>query len=354
LRAAERYGGDPAEPLPGPKEDAVKTALLLPTVSLGALLALQELATRYEPERAVRVTSELHIEVETQRESLRDGQPSERGGGSSSSSDTRKSAHIDRYVACADGRPTKVRRTFESAAGDVEFSFGEESMATSLETPFDGVAVEIDVDEDGELSHSVAEGSDPGQESLEKLRPELAVDALLPSGAVEEGGTWELEGPDIVRALGLDLTDVLFRRPEPEEGAAGGGPGGGGRGRGGMRGGGRGLGLRQLAEAEWSGKATYKGEAEREGVRCAVIALELECERESEDENGSSSLEAKLAGELYVALEARRPVALSVEGSLRAESESEREREGVVFETRSQSEGTFKLAYSVSETAFQE
>jgi hypothetical protein len=333
----------------------VKTAVLLPLVSVGALLALQELATRYEPEHAVRVVSETKLEIESSTQMTRDGQPLEgRGGGNSTLSETRKSTHVDRYVACAEGKPTKVRRTFESTEGEVEFSSGDNSRATSLESPFGGVTVEIDADEDGELSHKVVEGSDPGQEALEKLRPELALDALLPSSAIEEGGSWELEGPAIARALGFDLVDVLFKRPEPEEGAGGGGGPGGGRGggRGGMRGGG--MGLRQLAEAEWSGKATFKGEAEREGVRCGVIALEIEGESQSDGEMGSSSSEAKLSGELYFALEARRPVALELEGTLHSEMDSEREREGVVTEIHRESDGSFKLTCTVSETAFQE
>jgi hypothetical protein len=342
-------------PRPAAKEDPVKTAVLLPFLSLGALVALQELDSRYEPEHAVRVVSEMKLELESKMQMTRDGQPVEgRGGGNSTSSDTRKSAHVDRYVACADGKPSKVRRSFESAQGDVEFSFGDNSQAISLESPFDGVTVEIDADEGGELSHKVVEGSDPGQEALEKLRPELALDALLPTSAVEEGGSWELEGPAIARALGFDLADVLFKRPEPEEGAGGGGGPGGGRGggRGGMRGGGGGL--RTLTEAQWSGKATYKGEAEREGVRCGVIALEIEGESQNDGEMGSSSSEAKLSGDLYFALEAHRPVALELEGTLHSEMDSEREREGVVTEMHRETDGSFKLTCTVSETAFQE
>ena len=332
----------------------MKTAVLFPVLSLAALCAFQELSTRYEPEHAVRVTSAMHLELESSMQMLRDGQPVEgRGGGMGGpSSDTRKSAHVDRYLACADGKPTKVRRTFESAEGEVETQRQGETQATSLESPFDGVVVEIEADEGGELSHKVVEGSDPGQEAIEKLRPELALDGLLPAGAVEEGGTWTLEGTAIAHALGFDLSDVMFRRPETEEGA-GGGQGGGGRG---GRGGGRGFnfGMRQLTGAEWTGKATYKGESDRDGVRCALIALEIEGESQSDDEMGSRSFEAKLTGELYVALDAHRPVALELEGEVQGESDSEREREGVVTEVHSESKGTFKLTCSVADAAFAE
>ena len=335
----------------------MKTAVLFPVLSLAALCAYQELATRYEPEHAVRVISELKLELESTMKMTRDGQPVEgRGGGfGGPSSDTRKSTHVDRYLACADGKPTKVRRTFESAEGEMEFQRMGETQTTSLESPFDGVVVEITADEGGELSHKVVEGSDPGQESIEKLRPELDLDALLPSTKIEEGGTWTLEGPAIAHALGFDLTEAMFRRPESEEGGGGGGPGGGG-GRGGRGGGGRGFGggMRQLTGAEWSGKATYKGESDHDGVKCALIALELEGQSKSDDEMGSRSFEAKLTGELYVALEARRPVALELEGDVSGESDSEREREGVVTEMHSESKGSLKITCTVAETAFQE
>lgn len=333
----------------------MKTAVLSLVLSLGALAAYQELASRYEPQRAVRVASEMRLELESTSQMLRDGQPVEggRGGMGGASSDARKSAHLDRYLACADGRPTKVRRTFESAEGELEFQRGGEPMSLALESPFDGVVVEIEADEEGELAHKVVEGSDPGQEAIELLRPELALDGLLPSSPVEEGDTWSLEGAAIARALGFDLADVIFRRPEAEEGAGGGGQGGGRGGRGGGRGFGGG-GLRQLTGAEWSGKATYKGEAERDGVRCARISLEIEGESQTDDEMGSRSFEAKLSGELFVALEAHRPVALEVEGEVSGESDFEREREGVVIETHSESKGSFKLTCTIAEAAFEE
>jgi len=69
---------------------------------------------------------------------------------------------------------------------------------------------------------------------------------------------------------------------------------------------------------------------------------------------GSRSFEAKLTGELYVALEGRRPVALVLEGDVQGESDSERERDGVVTEMHSESKGSFKMTCSVAEAAFEE
>lgn len=335
----------------------MKTAVLLPTLTLAAGLAGQELATRYQAERALRVSSETTLKMETTRlEMLRDGEPVEaRGGfGGGGSTETRRCVHVDRFMACADGQPTQVRRTWETTEGEVEMDFGGESRGLVLESPFEGLTVEIKSDEDGELSYEVVEGSDPGQEALERLRPQLAPDALLPSGAVEEGDSWDVDQSAIQRALGLDLAEVLFKRPDPGEGGGPGGGGGGGRGgRGGFRGGG-GSATAMLGGAEWTGKATYKGEADRDGVRCAVIAIELEAESETDGEGMTSTFEAKLEGELLFALENRLPVAFALEGSLRSEMDSERERQGSVIETHRESEGTFKLSYRVEAAAYEE
>ena len=332
----------------------MKTVALLPVAALALALPPQELSTRYQPERALRVTSETTLSMETTRsEFLRDGEPVEgRGGfGGGGSSETRKTVHVDRYLDCVEGRPTRMRRSWQEADAETEMNFGDQSRGFALESPFEDVVVEITSDEDGELSYEVVEGSDPGQEALERLRPALALDALLPSGEVAEGDSWDLEGEAIARGLGLDLADVLFARPDPGEGG-GGGRGGGRGGRGGMRGGGGGLG--QLARAEWSGQATFKGTGDREGVACAVIGLELEASSEMDGEGMTSVFEAELSGELYVALEGRRPVALELEGSLRSEMDSERERNGVVMESHRESEGTFELTCLVEETDFEE
>jgi hypothetical protein len=332
----------------------VKTTALLCAAALAVSLPPAELATRYEAEQAVRVTTGWTLAMETTAsEFLRDGEPIEgRGGfGGGGREETRRSVHVDRWLACADGRPTRVRRSWQEVEGDLEMDWGGESRGFALESPFEDVAVEVARDEDGELSWEVVEGSDPGQEALEPLRPELAVDALLPRGEVEQGETWDLEPEAIARTLGLDLADVLFQRPDPGDGGGGGRGGRGGRG-GGMRGGGSTLG--QLAGAEWSGQATYAGEVDYEGTRCALIEIELEAESESDGEGMTRSFEAELEGKLYVDLEARRPLALDVEGDLATEMDSERERQGVLIEMHRAEEGRFELAYRVEAASSEE
>jgi hypothetical protein len=330
----------------------VKTPALLCAAALAASLAPAELATRYEAEKAVRVTCETTLSMETTAsEFLRDGEPIEGRGGSGGGGreEARRSVHVDRWLDCADGRPARVRRSWQEVEGDLEMDFGGESRGFALESPFEDVAVEIGRDEDGDLSWEVVEGSDPGQEGLERLRPELALDALLPYGEVAEGDSWDLEAEAIARALGLDLADVLLRRPDPGEGQGGGGRGGRG---GGRRGGGSSLG--QLAGAEWTGKASFEGEVEFEGTRCALIELELEAESEMDGEGMTRTFEAELEGRLYVDLEARRPLALEVEGDLRTEMDSERERQGMLIEMHREEEGRFELACRVEATGFEE
>ena len=331
----------------------MNTPVLLSALVLTTLGAGQELTTRYEPERALRVSCETKLSTETRMEMLRDGEPvGGRGGGDGTSTETRRSVHVDRYLACADGKPARVRRTWEHAEGEAEMVFGDQTRGVTLESPFEDLTVEIARDEDGDLSHEVVEGSDPGQEGLDLLQPQLALDALLRAGELEEGDSWDLEPEAIAHALGLDIAEAMYRRPEPEGGE---GRGGGGRGgRGGMRGGG-GSAMGQLASAEWSGKATYTGQDDRGGVRCAVIAIELAAQSDLEGEGLSGSFEVELEGTLYVALEARRPVAFEVEGSVRSESDSEREgRDGGVIEMHRESEGSFTLTVTVETAPFEE
>jgi hypothetical protein len=326
----------------------VKTALLLSAVVFCGLSADQDLATRYAAQKALRVetTTKLALEV-TAMQMTRDGEPVEgRGGAGGGSSSTHRSVVIDRYLEVAGDRPAKVQRGFEELEGESTATFGGEERSQALESDFDGLLIELTQDESGEVSVEVVEGSGPDSEVLAKLTPELALDALLPKDPAAEEATWTLDAPALRRALGFEIP--LFKRPEPEEG---GGQGGGRRG---------GFGRRgppveqQLATAEWSGKATFKGLEDFEGTSCGVIALEIGAEGESDDGEGSvSSFEAKLEGHLYVDVANRRPLALVLEGTLSTESDTVREREGSTMEIHRASQGTLEHRVKVAETAFE-
>lgn len=309
----------------------------------------RELATQYAAETALRVESKLELAMETKAMSmLRDGEPVEgRGMGGGGSQTTLRSVVVDRCAEVASGAPSRLRRSWVELEGEVSMSMGGEDRSMTLESDFADVVVELARDEDGEISAELVEGSGPAVEVLAHLRPELALDAFLPAGAVAEGAEWALDSAAVKRGLGLDVT--LFRRPEGESG--GGGPGGGRRG-GGF--GGRGGSVEgMLAAAEWSGRATFAAVEEFEGVECVRIALALEGENETDEESMSSSFEARLEGSLWFDVAARRPVGVDLDGTLASEMDMTREREGSVTEIRRESAGTYAQRVRVAAASWE-
>jgi len=325
----------------------MKSAALL-LCALVTLSAEVDVATRYAAQSALRVETRIEIEMETTAMSmLRDGEPVEgRGFGGGGSKLELSSTLVDRYLEVAGGAPTRVRRQWSDLEGATTFSMGGEDRSLALESDFEDLLVELVRDEDGELSVEAVEGSGPAVEVLARLRPELALDAFLPTGAVADGAEWSLDSAAVLRGLGLDV--ALFRRPEGE---AGGAAGGGRRGGfGGSRGGST---EAQLAAAEWSGRATLAGLEIFEGVECARITLVLEGESETDEDSSSSSFAAKLEGALWFDLAAHRPVGLDLEGKLSSEMDSTREREGSVTEIHRESAGTCSLRVRVRSTPYE-
>ncbi len=306
--------------------------LRITTVLVASAFGLQQLSTDYPTGRALRVSSDLEFTSET-TEMVRDGEPITdfRGGGERS--ERRRVQFVDTVLANDDGA-LRVERAFEDVTGISESTFGENERSEEEESPFDGIVVELVRDEDGDVEFEVTEGSAPEDEALEALRPELALDALLPPEGTELDGTWDLDDATLRRALGLDVDAHLFPRDEDDED-------------GGRRGRGRGAsGLRSLAEATWEGTATLAAlDAEQDGVLCARIALEIRGEGELPDppaggrggrrersfepapgrpERIDGSFEFELRGEFLFALEGRHPLLLELAGDYRSERDFER------------------------------
>lgn len=333
----------------------MKTAALVLAALGGSLVSARELSTEYTADRALRVETTTSFRLEpTVTEMLRDGEPIEGRGGGGGSKGSHSSVVVERYLECAAGRPLRVRRSYESVAGETERSMRGEPVSESIDSPFDGVTVEISSDEDGEVTAEVVEGSGPEDDALEALRPALTLDALLPGEDVEAGATWDLSPEAIRHALGLDLAAAMY--PRPERGGGGGERRGGGGGRGGWRGMGGGSIAQQLAGAEWSGTARLNEDLEEhEGTNCAVVAVVLEGSYENDEMEGvSSSFSVELEGLLHVAVDGRRPVLFEIEGPIATELDMEREREGTLMEIHRESEGMFSLRVAISDTPFED
>ena len=330
------------------------------------LLGGHSLSTDYEP-RTLRIESTAIFEMETTLfEMTVDGEPVEASfGGGSASEEARRVVRIDRFLESADGRPTLVRRTFETVETESIRSFGENTREESSQGPLAGLVLELSVHADGEVEVEILEGETPDDESLlEDLVLTLTLDAFLPAAEVDLGESWTLESDAIVHALGLAIDRKLFPEPERAEG-------GEGRGRRGRRGGGSAV--RLFQQGGWDGQATLEAtDEEHEGEPCAVIKIELECSGELPEPSFGgfggrgrwfspvfeppfavveSTFEVELEGRLIFSTESRRPIRLELEGDLFTERELERDREGATVVIRTAQDGIFALDVEIEEVA---
>ena len=328
-----------------------------------------DLATDYESERILRIETVATLEMETVDFSMeRNGEPVEASAGSDATSEeSRKVVQFDQILASEEGRPTKVRRTFDFLEGTLSATFGERQMDRESDCPLEGVSVEFTLDE-GDVAAEVVEG-EADEELLQGHSLALALDALLPDDEVEEGDSWELESEAIARALGLDVAPLLFRRSE-DDGGGGRGGGGGGRRRGRMGGGGA---LPSLTHVEWEGEASLSSTSvDRDGVACAAIELQIEGSGEIPEPEGGfgrgrdraprstywpgsprlrneNSISVEMEGTLYVALEFKRPLSLGLRGEVSTLREMERESDEFSMSMSSSREGSFEYEVTISE-----
>ena len=346
------------------------TLALAGALGLGAHLASSDLSTEYRAERGFALEATFELQLETVDQSMTvDGEPVEGrgGGGGGASEETRRVVFRDRVLQVADGAPVQVRRSFEAAEGEGLIEAGERELELPVESPFGGLVLEL-TDEDGSVQVEVVEGDEPDAASLEGHRLALPLDALLPEDASEVGDTWSLDSEAVKTALLLDLQPRLFPRPEREPRAEGEGRGGGGRGRGGAgRGGGSAFGL--LANADFEGEAELLA-LDEEGDDGPVARVRLEAtasgevepnaEREGRGGAGGggrggrggtseTTYEIELEGELVFSLATRRPVSLTVEGSVGRSTERSFDRGERVMEMSREDSGSFSVEVVVTE-----
>jgi hypothetical protein len=337
-----------------------------------------ELGTDYEQERSLRIETHLSLELETVDFSMtRNGEPVEASfGADATSEEERHIVQLDHIQAGTKGRPTHVRRTFDTLEGTASMTFGENELDSEAECPLEGVVLDLIVDEEDELSLEIVDG-EADDEWLVGHRPELALDALLPQDEVAEGDSWDLESESIARALGIDVAPVLFQRAEPEEGEGGGGRRGGRFGGGGS--------LESLSHIEWEGEATLTAASvDRDGVACAEIEISIEGtgdvpqpeggfgggrRRMPRDTRGTAvalvasavpavfavpvqgenTISVKLEGTLYFALEARRPLSMHLRGEVETERNMERSNGDFSMSMYSLREGVLEYEITIKD-----
>ena len=123
----------------------------------------------------------------------------------------------DEYRAVADGRPTKLLRTYEEFAGWYVDPEGEEQRESNDEVLDAAILFAWDAEEES-YALSFEEG-DLDDEDLEGLAEDLDLRALLPDGPVEEGASWDVAGPDLLGVLlaGVDVPGVLAEAEADDE-----------------------------------------------------------------------------------------------------------------------------------------
>lgn len=325
------------------------------------------LSTDYA-ERSFRVEVTTTLETEATSSIERNGEPMEgRGGGDRTSEMRRELVMIDEVLATEDGRPTVVRRTFDTLEGSTSFQFGDRYGESQNDTPLAGSILEIR-DEDGEVVVEMVEGDQVDDTLLEGHLPTLSLDALLPEDSVEVGDSWELDSEAVLRSLGFDVATKLYAAPEREEGGEG---RGGRRGRGAGGGGQRGGGAQMLfTTCDWDATATLSSETEEiDGLLCQVVEIEMKGEGElPEREPGAgdgrrggrafslsptanvleNAHEIELEGQLFFSVEDKRPVLFRIGGTLHQESEIERSRGDMNMRIETTQDGTFEHTVRVS------
>lgn len=214
---------------------------------------------------------------------------------------------VDRYVTVGDGRPEQLERLFESASSkSAERAHSDESdseQETERESELAGLTVTFTWDAEGE--EFVAAFKDKGGEAawLEGLREDADLRRFLPSAAIEEDATWEVEllaFDDLISPGGnlvMKSSDGDERDVDEDQ-------------------------LRENLEGQISAK--FAGKREVDGAQLDVIEIEIDVRthgdvEEDEDSEGGErtrafEIEQKLSGELLWASELGHAHSLVLEG----------------------------------------
>jgi hypothetical protein len=178
---------------------------------------------------------------------------------------TERIAVTDTLESVEDGRPTVLLRHFDELSQENVDTFEGEDQTTEHESPLEGRSVRFSWDADEErYGVEAADEGDLDEELAAWLAEDLDLRLVLPPGEVEPGDEWELE-PELYLAFmwPSGLLDFHPEGAEPSEDD-------------------RGPSRQTIERLEGGGTARLEEVREEDGVRVAVIHVELEITTGSE------------------------------------------------------------------------
>lgn len=238
----------------------------------------------------------------------------------------------DTFLAMAGERPGKLKRTFDSIDSNGSFAMememmpgGGQTMNVTASSELEGKTVLFSLDgeeSDYEVSWHESEGDD---ELLEGLSEDMDLRALLPTGAVSEGDTWDIDTSTLVSVLAPGGNLALVPEMDEDMGMPG---------MGNMN-----QGLDQMLGEMLEGTASgvFKGTREVDGVNVAVIGITIDIDssndmteivreqlEEMPEEMGELSVEymdaeveIEVEGTLFWNLSGKHAHSLDLSGSMR-------------------------------------
>jgi hypothetical protein len=266
---------------------------LLACAFLALIISTREnvLELEYAPEEGSTLRRTFVAEAEFELTDLTasvDGEALERGDELPPYS-TRFTEHIavlDRLERVVDGRAHEFTRTFEKLLQENGEAFGEDESESELESPLEGLTVRFRYDEDGERYRVEADESDELDEGLlDALAADMDLLLLLPGREVEVGDEWDV-APELYLAF-MWPSGLLDFHAEGEE----------------VGGDERAMSLQTIERLAGTGSARLDELREEDGVRVAVIHLELEITTGSERELPASEEEERPALAIEVEIE---------------------------------------------------
>ena len=189
----------------------------------------------------------------------------------------------DELAEVQHGRPTDLVRTFDELLQEASFYIADEERETTSLSELEGRTVRFLWDDEDEVY--IAETSDDeddiDEDILEWLAEDMDLRLLLPDGEVEEGDEWEIDA-----AVYLTLMWPSGLLGFVDEGEAGKDP---------VQ---RELNEEVIENLEGEGSATFEEVREEDGVRLALISVEITVETWADSETEQEGVEIELEVEI--------------------------------------------------------